>query len=49
MMDKMRTKHSDRLVLFSTGEQHRHLERLEAGSLITDLRAFKQQAEQFNL
>ncbi|QQO83361.1 insulinase family protein [Shewanella algae] len=49
MMDKMRTKHSDRLVLFSTGEQHRHLERLQAGSLITDLRAFKQQAEQFNL
>ncbi|QYK02700.1 insulinase family protein [Shewanella psychrotolerans] len=48
MMQKMRTKHSDRLVLFTTGEQHLSQERLSSSNMITDLRSFKQQAAKFN-
>lgn len=48
MMSKMRTKHGDRLVLFTTGEQHRHLDRLTSDNMITDLRSFKQQANKFS-
>ncbi|QUN07190.1 insulinase family protein [Shewanella yunxiaonensis] len=48
MMKKMRTKHSDRLVLFSTGEQHQQHEPLMAGEIITDLRSFKLGAHKFN-
>ncbi len=48
MMKKMRTKHSDRLVLFTTGEHHRSEQRLSSDNMITDLRSFKQQAPKFN-
>lgn len=48
MMKKMRTKHSDRLVLFSTGEQHQHQEALSSNRMITDLKSFKQHADKFN-
>jgi secreted Zn-dependent insulinase-like peptidase len=48
MMQKMRTKHSDRLILFTTGELHRNQERLSSNNMITDLRSFKQQAAKFN-
>lgn len=48
MMRKMRTKHSDRLVLFSTGEQHRTQAVLVSNKMITDLKHFKQTAEKFN-
>jgi hypothetical protein len=48
MMRKMRTKHSDRLVLFSTGEQHRTQPALMSDKMITDLKVFKQTAEKFN-
>lgn len=48
MMRKMRTKHSDRLVLFSTGEQHRTQAALMSDKMITDLKVFKQTAEKFN-
>lgn len=49
MMQKMRTKHCDRLVMFSTGEQHRHLDALTSERMITDLRTFKLQSEKFSL
>lgn len=49
MMEKMRTKHSDRLVLFSTGDQHKSHERLSTDNLLTDLRSFKLGAEKFQL
>ncbi|MFQ6370524.1 insulinase family protein [Shewanella sp. YIC-542] len=48
MMKKMRTKHSDRLVLFSTGEQHQQQAPLIAHNMITDLRSFKINAHKFN-
>ncbi|MGI2208851.1 insulinase family protein [Shewanella baltica] len=48
MMRKMRTKHSDRLVLFSTGEQHKTQAALLSEKMITDLKTFKQTAEKFN-
>ncbi len=48
MMKKMRTKHCDRLVLFTTGEQHRNEKRLSSDNMITDLRSFKQQTNKFN-
>ncbi|EGM69498.1 protease III precursor [Shewanella sp. HN-41] len=48
MMRKMRTKHSDRLVLFSTGEQHRAQAALASDKMITDLKSFKQNADKFN-
>ncbi|MCG9731223.1 insulinase family protein [Shewanella sp. Isolate13] len=48
IMQKMRTKHCDRLVLFSTGESHQDQVPLESDKMITDLRAFKQDAEQFD-
>ncbi|MCL1125669.1 insulinase family protein [Shewanella surugensis] len=44
MVTKMRTKHADRLVLFNTGENHQALPPLTANKMITDLRLFKQQA-----
>nr|WP_261925070.1 insulinase family protein [Shewanella sp. NFH-SH190041] len=49
MMTHLRTKHADRLVLFSQGEQHQQLEPLQSDNMITDLRQFKQQANQFLL
>ncbi|MBT1446328.1 insulinase family protein [Shewanella sp. JM162201] len=49
MMQKMRTKHGDRLVLFSTGEQHKQLPALNSDNMITDLRAFKLQSGKFSL
>ncbi|QSX35950.1 insulinase family protein [Shewanella sedimentimangrovi] len=48
MMQKMRTKHCDRLVLFSCGEQHRHQQPLTSDKMITDLRSFKLQADKFS-
>ncbi|GIU01924.1 peptidase M16 [Shewanella algidipiscicola] len=48
MMQKMRTKHCDRLVLFTTGEQHQNQEPLNSDNMITDLRSFKQQAPKFS-
>lgn len=48
MMRKMRTKHSDRLVLFSTGEQHRAQAALKSEKMINDLKIFKQNADKFN-
>ncbi|WP_065188488.1 insulinase family protein [Shewanella woodyi] len=48
MMKKMRSKHSDRLVLFTTGENHHQLERLTSDNMITDLRSFKEKAAKFN-
>ena len=46
-MQKMRTKHCDRLVLFSTGDSHHEQVPLESDKMITDLRAFKQESAQF--
>ncbi|GIU08443.1 MULTISPECIES: insulinase family protein [unclassified Shewanella] len=48
IMQKMRTKHCDRLVLFSTGDCHIEQTPLESDKMITDLRAFKQSAQQFD-
>ncbi|GIU10936.1 peptidase M16 [Shewanella sp. c952] len=48
IMNKMRTKHCDRLVLFSTGESHQEQTPLESNNMILDLRAFKLKAEQFD-
>ncbi|MGL6123704.1 MAG: insulinase family protein [Shewanella sp.] len=48
MMRKMRTKHSDRLVLFSTGEQHKNQTGLQSEKMIIDLNTFKQTADKFN-
>lgn len=48
IMQKMRTKHCDRLVLFSTGESHQEQRPLESDKMITDLRTFKQGAQQFD-
>ncbi|MGS0725527.1 hypothetical protein ACVBKF_05010, partial [Shewanella sp. 0m-11] len=48
IMQKMRTKHCDRLVLFSTGDSHLEQPPLESDKMITDLRAFKQGAQQFD-
>lgn len=48
MMRKMRTKHTDRLVLFSTGEAHRTQAVLYSDRMITDLKSFKQETEKFN-
>ncbi|ABZ77218.1 peptidase M16 domain protein [Shewanella halifaxensis HAW-EB4] len=48
IMRKMRTKYCDRLVLFSTGDSHLEQAPLESDKMITDLRAFKQGAEQFD-
>ncbi|MEZ9596942.1 insulinase family protein [Shewanella sp. 10N.261.52.F9] len=48
IMQKMRTKHCDRLVLFSTGDAHHDQTPLESDKMITDLRAFKQGAPQFD-
>ncbi|CAM3908101.1 insulinase family protein [Shewanella aquimarina] len=48
MMQKMRTKHGDRLILFATGEQHRNQEQLSSDNMITDLRSFKQRAAKFS-
>jgi len=48
MMRKMRTKHSDRLVLFSTGEQHQAQAALVSDKMITDLKSFKQNTDKFN-
>lgn len=47
MMQHMRSKHCDRLVLFSCGEQHSH-QQLGSKNMILDLRTFKQAAEKFN-
>ncbi|NRD74373.1 insulinase family protein [Shewanella sp. VB17] len=41
MMKKMRHKHRDRLVLFSTGEHHKNLPPLTSENMITDLNIFK--------
>jgi len=48
MMKKMRTKHCDRLVLFTTGENHRHHETLTSDNMITDLRSFKHNANKLS-
>ncbi|AQS36951.1 secreted/periplasmic Zn-dependent peptidase, insulinase [Shewanella psychrophila] len=47
MMQSMRNKLCDRLVLFTTGDNHRHEERLSSDNMITDLRSFKLQANKF--
>ncbi|MDR8523351.1 insulinase family protein [Shewanella fidelis] len=47
IMQRMRTKHCDRLVLFSTGDSHHEQVPLESDKMITDLRAFKQESAQF--
>ncbi|MGL4938237.1 insulinase family protein [Shewanella sp.] len=48
MMRKMRTKHSDRLVLFSRGERHKQQTALTSSNMITDLKTFKQHVDKFN-
>lgn len=48
MMKKMRTKHCDRLLLFTTGESHGNLEPLTSDNMITDLRTFKLNADKFS-
>lgn len=48
IVENMRSKHSDRLVLFNVGEQHQQLEPIANTQVITDLKGFKQQAEKFN-
>lgn len=48
MMLKMRSKHSDRLILFTTGENHQQQEPLTSDKMITDLRSFKDEAAKFN-
>ncbi|MGS0683431.1 insulinase family protein [Shewanella sp. 125m-7] len=48
IMQKMRSKHCDRLVLFSSGDSHLEQTPLESTKMITDLRAFKQGANQFD-
>ncbi|WP_394147809.1 insulinase family protein [Shewanella atlantica] len=48
MMKRMRTKHCDRLVLFTTGDSHGNLEPLTSDNMITDLRSFKQNAIKFS-
>ncbi len=48
MMRKMRTKHSDRLVLFSTGVAHQTQSELISENNIQDLKHFKQITEMFN-
>lgn len=47
MMQRMRSKHSDRLVLFTTGENHQQQERLTSDKMITDLRSFKEKSAKF--
>ncbi|QYJ80005.1 insulinase family protein [Shewanella acanthi] len=48
MMQKMRTKHCDRLVLFSTGAEHWGQTALMSDKMITDLKLFKQSTDKFN-
>lgn len=48
MMEKMRNKRCDRLVLFTTGDGHRQEERLSSDNMITDLRSFKLHSDKFN-
>lgn len=48
MMQRMRNKHCDRLVLFTTGDNHRQEERLSSDNMISDLRSFKQNAQKFS-
>lgn len=48
MMKKMRTKHCDRLLLFTTGESHGNQEPLTSDNMITDLRTFKLNANKFS-
>ncbi|WP_246028408.1 insulinase family protein [Shewanella atlantica] len=48
MMKKMRTKHCDRLLLFTTGESHGNQEPLTSDNMITDLRTFKLNADKFS-
>ncbi|QIR15008.1 insulinase family protein [Shewanella aestuarii] len=47
MMQRMRSRHCDRLVLFSCGDQHNQ-EQLSSENMIQDLKSFKQNAEKFN-
>ncbi|MCL1143576.1 insulinase family protein [Shewanella gaetbuli] len=47
MMQRMRSKHCDRLVLFSCGEQHTK-QQLNGKNKIVDLKAFKHKAEKFH-
>lgn len=48
IMTKMRTQYADRLVLFNTGENHQTLPHLTSHNMITDLRLFKQHANNLN-
>lgn len=47
MMTKMRNKHCDRLVLFSTGENHEDLPPLMSNNMITDVAGFKETSLKF--
>ncbi|WP_225442078.1 insulinase family protein [Shewanella sp. WPAGA9] len=47
IVTNMRSKHSDRLVMFNAGEQHDHLDPLPTATKITDLKGFKAQANKF--
>ncbi|MCL1065217.1 insulinase family protein [Shewanella olleyana] len=47
IVSNMRSKHSDRLVMFNAGEQHNQLEPMPTAHVITDLKGFKQNADKF--
>jgi insulysin len=48
MMQQMRSKHCNRLVLFNQGEQHQQHEPLRSEEMITDLNYFKSNSEKFD-
>ncbi|WP_144214644.1 insulinase family protein [Shewanella donghaensis] len=47
IVSNMRSKHSDRLIVFNSGEQHNQFGQLPNTKIITDLKSFKEQAEKF--
>ncbi|GGI83557.1 peptidase M16 [Shewanella gelidii] len=49
MVASMRSKNSDRLVLYNTGEQHKQQTQLNTRHVLTDLRAFKKNSKKFQL
>ncbi|MGI2261511.1 insulinase family protein [Shewanella sp. GXUN23E] len=48
-MAHLRTKHADRLVIYNCGDQPGGQQQLQHGTLITDLRQFKNQANKFSM
>ncbi|MCL2915366.1 insulinase family protein [Shewanella corallii] len=48
-MSHLRTRKADRLVIYNRGEQQEASQLLQSGTLITDLKLFKNQANKFSL